>query len=1520
MAWIWRRGDGAGLGRLVTPEAATWLRVPDEFVPETPERRGEDRRGLLRGLYEVLVDHDIRHVPEQFDPGRELQSVRTPREVLAVPGEGTCLDLAALWCGACAGYGLLPILIVLEEHVLAAVSLSHELESWDADDRLERELFTDGPLTDEEALCRLVDGGRYVVVECTGFAAAAGSSAEVPRAGVRGSDGRLPFDGALWVGREQLEERSGTLRFALDVGTAHHGEAVETPPAWLVHGERSTDGHRIVLGDPRGALVEVRDAPPEITPRHPDRPPAQDRLVDRHEELEAASSITEGSSVGVSGPAGVGKTALLRWLCRRLHTDGRRAVHLDAGGPSPPEIIQDLFEQLFETDRPYQASRQRLAELLADRAPVEVVVDGPGLSRDGLADLVGMVPGGRVAWGAPGPPRGDVSRVLPLGGLPEGDALELLEHRLGRSLREPERPAAVTLVRAVDGNPRTLLRAAAQVAAGSSSFPTLVEGLGTGGDLTATVVAGLDEEERRLLDVLAAVGPASLGRPHVAEIAGVPEERAAAHLDRLERLHLAESHSPRHAVPAALATRLRAHADLDPVRERALDHLEGWARSHDGDPGPLVAEADACLALARWGVGSRRPEPALRLAQVLEGALAAAGRWEAWEELLYVAGDAAYMLDEPDVESWTLHQLGSRALCMQRPEEARRHLRRARRRRRELGDELGAAVTSHNLAVLSGSPVPTVPMTAAGDTAAAAAVGAADVADVRPDGGDDADGAPDRGAERADDEPAGHPGSAGQDDGAGADGDGVDEDGGRAALAGVASAAGSGTASATGSGSRDQVATAEMPAPPAGGRAEAPDVQVRGVDLGDGAAGSGERPAPAAPTPRRRRPSLRAALLALGGVLAVVLALLLAVRSGSSLTVEPGQLDFDAVMIGDTARRGLTVENTTGGEVAVEAPRLTGAEAFSLGEETCGGRRLAAGGTCTVEVLYRPSGEVEDAATLSLPHTGGELSVPLTGRGSAAPTPLPTVDPDPVELGEVVVGARATSRVTVRNEGGAPLAVGGIAARPGVFTLADESCTDQPVEPGGQCQLTVAFRPTAPGAVTGSLTVRHEGGRLQAAVSGRGVGAQVTLDPATVRFDGVTVGETASRDVRLTNGGEAPVSVAEVTLDESSAYAVTADGCSGERVAPGGSCDLTLGFTPPTPGEHTATLTVPHEGSGPTEVAVSGTGEPREEPAQPREDTSPREQVPADDGSSDGSQVSRLRFGELRIGASERGIVTLSNTGDSPLSVGQAALGSTDAYSLGDDTCSGTALSPGGSCEVPVVFAPRRVGPHATELTIPHGDSGATTVRVSGRGVASATHDVQVVSVAPGANRFEGDSPAPGGRAYRYDPSDTFRGSRVSTLRQFERLLTGSGDGAQDLLRVTYAPGGTSTFRVLTDNVPPPRDVTAEPEPGGTTVTVQWRHSVQSDARSYEVLRDGTVITPEPVSGRTFTDRDVPPGRHEYQVRVIGGTSGQVSPPSAPATATVEPGGRSASRDSPGSGPAVPPGLDRRRDRVTRPD
>lgn len=1373
MAWTWHTVDPAGLARLVSPEAATWLRVPDEVVPGRWRQGPGERRRLLRGLYEVLADHDLRHVPELFDPEAEVQPVRTPRELLRGSGEGSCLDLAALWCGACAGYGLLPVLIVLEDHVLAAVSLGHRLESWDAPGRSERALFADGPLTDGGALRSLVEDGGYLALECTGFARSAAPAVGQAEEAVRPDGSPVGFDAAVRAGREQLGRGEDRLRFALDLGTARNGWDDRSPPAWTVHGERMTDRHRAVFGGQGGVLLMPSGGPVDVRPRRPELPAPPRPFVDREEELATAATAAEGDSVGIRGPTGSGKTALLRTLAHHLRSRGG-VVHLTAASRSHAEVLQDLFEQLFDAERPYQISEGRLAELLEERGPFVVVVDGPGVSRDDLDRLVKLVPDGGVAWASAGPPRGELARVVTLGGLGEDDALALIEQRLGRPVRAVERSAAIEFVHGVGGNPRTILQAAARVAAGAVSFPALIEVLAERGDLRPVLLDPLDPEARRLLEVLALVSPATLDAAHLAEIAGLDQGRVGGRLAELGELHLVGSQSSRHSVPADLAGWLERHADLDPLRQQALDHFEGWARSHDGDPGPLAAEADACLVLARWGLDRRRPGQVLRLTQVLEGALAVRGRWGAWEQLLHLAGDAAYMVDDAPVRAWTLHQLGSRALCLDRVEEARGHLREALRERRGLGDERGAAVTAHNLALV---PEATVPVTDAPPV----------VDDVQSE------------------EP--------------------------------------------------EAAPVVAPEPPDRGR-RAERRSRRGWPVFS---------------------SLRTFLLVASGALGIVLVALVALRAGPPLAVRPGTIAFGTVTLEGTAHRAVSVENTGETVVPVRGVDLEGADAFRIDEESCSDRRLDPGATCVVTVAYRPTSEGTHRSTLRIEHDGGEVAVAVVGQGTSQPTPLPSVRPDPLRFGEIGVGTRATRSVLVHNEGDAPLVVEGIGVEPGAFRVVEaDDCTAAPVEPGDRCRAEIAFAPTAAGSVSGTLTLQHEGGSLEAAVSGSGVSGELVFQPSLVDFGEVSVGSTERRELTVANRGEVPVSMGQLETGDAPAFALGRDGCSGSTLEPEDECRVVVAFEPSGPGTHEAALAVPHDTTGPGEVGLVGVGASSEEVARPRADAPTTGEGTG--GSDDAAARSRLAFGRVPVGTTSRGVIRFGNSGDAPLTIGRARLRTSDAYAILEsrDECSGTTLAPGGECQLTVAFAPPRVGSHTGVLMIPHGDT-TTRIDLAGEGVPARPVRATVVGVDREGDSFAGDPPAPGGGRYRYDGNDAFRlGGQDIGMAAFEGLLTGGGGGVGDVVEVTYAPGEASIFRVVLDRVPSPSAVRVDPEQGG--VTVSWEQSAQPDA-VYNVFREtgGALeqIATE-VTGTSVRD-DPPSGVHRYLVEGVGGRSGETS-------------------------------------------
>jgi len=87
-------------------------------------------RVIAGAIYDSLLKREIRYAFERYHPSEALQAIRTPAEIVEAPREGTCLDLAALFCGLCEAYELLPLLIVINGHALAAVSLTNGVREW----------------------------------------------------------------------------------------------------------------------------------------------------------------------------------------------------------------------------------------------------------------------------------------------------------------------------------------------------------------------------------------------------------------------------------------------------------------------------------------------------------------------------------------------------------------------------------------------------------------------------------------------------------------------------------------------------------------------------------------------------------------------------------------------------------------------------------------------------------------------------------------------------------------------------------------------------------------------------------------------------------------------------------------------------------------------------------------------------------------------------------------------------------------------------------------------------------------------------------------------------------------------------------------------------------------------------------------------------------------------------------------------------------------------------------------------
>lgn len=222
MVWLWSKADEKGLVRFVTPEARQWITLETNRFDISS--RPDKHLLIMNDIYNQLLKKEIKYVPDKSDPSEWEQCVFSPDEIFDIR-EGTCLDLALLFCGICLGYELLPLLILIEGHALAAVSLEYGLNDWDAYKRSEKALFEAHPLTKPEPLRELIDKGSYAAIECTGFAHSEklGRLSEnlYPEDANRVND-TLSFCEAQKAGRQQLDVQAPrSFRFALDIAIAH---------------------------------------------------------------------------------------------------------------------------------------------------------------------------------------------------------------------------------------------------------------------------------------------------------------------------------------------------------------------------------------------------------------------------------------------------------------------------------------------------------------------------------------------------------------------------------------------------------------------------------------------------------------------------------------------------------------------------------------------------------------------------------------------------------------------------------------------------------------------------------------------------------------------------------------------------------------------------------------------------------------------------------------------------------------------------------------------------------------------------------------------------------------------------------------------------------------------------------------------------------------------------------------------------------------------------------------------------
>jgi hypothetical protein len=462
------------------------------------------------------------------------------------------------------------------------------------------------------------------------------------------------------------------------------------------------------IGELHGNVVLPAEQPPQVERRTPPlrllpRRPAA--FVDRDAETSSTSAaLAGGLSVCVTGGPGVGKSSLLRHLAHQpLVATAGGVAHVSVRGQPRDDILQYLFDLCYDTDRPYKPTRGQLRHYLQS-IDCTLLVDDLDLTPEDVADLLDFSPASRFVFSSARRVDLDGVRSVQLAGLPAKYALDVLATALGRPLLAHERVAATALSAAVDGVPGHLVQSAAAIRDGRM----LLEAAASTPAELWTAVAARDEPDRRLLAALAALPTLRLGEEDLRIVSGVADtDRRLTDLcaSGLVQVFPASAGAEDGYEAVEGVAECLPEPAVAAVRRLLRDHLMAWAGTRPSGEASALRVL-AALTLLRASSAAHEWGDTLALCRAVDPILALSGRWEAWRQTLSMQLTAARALSDQAAESYALHQLGTRALCLGQSAEARVLLVEALRNRDLRGDRAGASVTRHNLALLPAPPPP----------------------------------------------------------------------------------------------------------------------------------------------------------------------------------------------------------------------------------------------------------------------------------------------------------------------------------------------------------------------------------------------------------------------------------------------------------------------------------------------------------------------------------------------------------------------------------------------------------------------------------------------------------------------------------------------------------------------------------------------------------------------------------------------------------------------------------------------
>ena len=326
-------------------------------------------------------------------------------------------------------------------------------------------------------------------------------------------------------------------------------------------------------------------------------------------------------------------------------------------------------------------------------------------------------------------------------------------------------------------------------------------------------------------------------------------------------------------------------------------------------------------------------------------------------------------------------------------------------------------------------------------------------------------------------------------------------------------------------------------------------------------------------------------------------------RGIGTLVASPNAVAFGNVSVGQTASGTVLLLNEASAPLQITQLALTGTS-FSVAGQSNLPITVGTGATYSLKVQFDPAASGAAAGQLTVTSnssTGNTMTISLNGTGVANAAAVATLVPSPSQVifGNVSVGQTASATVLLSNQGSAPLQITQLGLTGQPFSFAGQNNLPLTIAAGGTYSLNLQFDPAASGVASGQLTVTSNsstGNTMTISLNGTGVTSAVAVatlvpSPGQVTFGNVSVGQTASATVLLSNQGSAPLQITRLGLT-GQPFSFTAQNNLPLTVAAGGTYRLNVQFDPAASGIAAGQLTVTSNSStgNTTTISLSGTG------------------------------------------------------------------------------------------------------------------------------------------------------------------------------------------------------------------------------------------------------------------------------------------------------------------------------------------